>query len=73
MPNALLSMLMDHRDLGVHTELMSDGVIDLVEAGVITGTRKKFRRGKMVTTLASGIAAAVRLPARELGGGLRPR
>ena len=54
MPNALLSMLMDHRDLGVHTELMSDGVIDLVEAGVITGTRKKFRRGKMVTTLALG-------------------
>jgi acyl-CoA hydrolase len=47
-------MLMDHRDLGVHTELMSDGVIDLVEAGVITGTRKKFRRGKMVTTLALG-------------------
>ncbi len=54
MPNALLSMLKDHRDLGVHTELMSDGVIDLVEAGVVTGTRKKFRRGKMVTTLALG-------------------
>ena len=44
----------DHRDLGVHTELMSDGVIDLVEAGVVTGTRKTFRRGKMVTTLALG-------------------
>jgi acyl-CoA hydrolase len=54
MPNALLAMLNGHRDLGVHTELLSDGVIDLVEAGVITGTRKVFRRGKIVTTLALG-------------------
>jgi acyl-CoA hydrolase len=54
MPNALLGMLKDHRDLGIHTELLSDGVIDLVEAGVITGTRKVLRRGKIVTTLALG-------------------
>jgi acyl-CoA hydrolase len=54
MPNALLAMLNGHRDLGVHTELLSDGVIDLVDAGVITGTRKVFRRGKIVTTLALG-------------------
>jgi acyl-CoA hydrolase len=54
MPNALLAMLNGHRDLGVHTELLSDGVIDLVEAGVITGTRKVLRRGKIVTTLALG-------------------
>ena len=54
MPNALLGMLKDHRELGVHTELLSDGVIDLVEAGVITGTRKVLRRGKIVTTLALG-------------------
>jgi acyl-CoA hydrolase len=54
MPNALLGMLKGHRDLGVHTELLSDGVIDLVEAGVITGTRKVLRRGKIVTTLALG-------------------
>jgi acyl-CoA hydrolase len=54
MPNALLGMLTDHRDLGIHTELLSDGVIDLVEAGVITGTRKVLRRGKIVTTLALG-------------------
>ena len=54
MPNALLGMLMDHRDLGVHTELLSDGVIDLVEAGVVNGTKRKFRRGKIVTTLALG-------------------
>ncbi|MCE3274505.1 MAG: propionyl-CoA--succinate CoA transferase [Propionibacteriaceae bacterium] len=54
MPNALLGMLKGHRELGVHTELLSDGVIDLVEAGVITGTRKLLRRGKIVTTLALG-------------------
>jgi acyl-CoA hydrolase len=54
MPNALLAMLKGHRDLGVHTELLSDGVIDLVEAGVITGTQKVLRRGKIVATLALG-------------------
>ena len=36
-PNAILSALGDHRDLGVHTELISDGVMELVEAGVVTG------------------------------------
>ena len=50
----LLSMLKGHKDLGVHTELLSDGVIDLVESGVVTGTHKEFRRGKIVTTLALG-------------------
>lgn len=54
MPNALLAMLKGHKDLGVHTELLSDGVIDLVETGVVTGVHKKFRRGKIVTTLALG-------------------
>jgi acyl-CoA hydrolase len=54
MPNALLAMLKGHRDLGVHTELLSDGVIDLVESGVVTGTYKSLRRGKIVTTLALG-------------------
>src|SRR3954452_16381962 len=54
MPNALLAILKGHRDLGVHTELLSDGVIDLVESGVITGTRKVLRRGKIVATLALG-------------------
>lgn len=54
MPNALLAMLGNHKDLGVHTELLSDGVIDLVESGVVTGTHKNFRRGKIVATLALG-------------------
>jgi acyl-CoA hydrolase len=54
MPNALLAMLKDHQHLGVHTELLSDGVMDLVEAGVVTGTKKTLRRGKVVATLALG-------------------
>jgi len=53
-PNALLELLADHRDLGVHTELMSDGLVDLVESGAVTGTRKVTRPGKVVTTFAAG-------------------
>ncbi len=47
-PDAVLSQLGDHRDLGVHTELFSDGVIDLVERGVITNEAKTLHRGKIV-------------------------
>lgn len=47
-PDAVLANLRHHRDLGIHTELFSDGVIELVEAGVITGARKTIHRGKVV-------------------------
>jgi acyl-CoA hydrolase len=53
-PNALLAGLTGHRDLGVHTELLSDGLIELVEKGVVTGTRKSVAPGKVVTTFALG-------------------
>ena len=53
-PNALLAGLGGHRDLGVHTELLSDGLIDLVEKGVVTGTRKRLAPGKVVATFALG-------------------
>jgi len=53
-PNALLRALRDHRDLGVHTELLSDGLIDLIDAGVVTGTKKTRAPGKVVTTFALG-------------------
>ena len=52
--SAVLDELGDHRELGVHTELFSDALADLFEAGVITGTRKATRPGKMVTTFALG-------------------
>ena len=44
----------DHRDLGIHTELLSDGVVDLVEAGVVNGVRKHLNRTKTVGTFALG-------------------
>jgi acetyl-CoA hydrolase len=47
-PDAVLRNLTNHRDLGVHTELFSDGVIDLVEAGIITCSRKSFHPGKII-------------------------
>jgi acyl-CoA hydrolase len=53
-PNLVLGMLSDHHELGVHTELLGDGFVDLVEAGVVTGTRKRTHRNKLVTTTALG-------------------
>src|SRR5690349_3463883 len=53
-PDAVLPMLMDRKDLGVHSELVSDGVIDLIEAGVITGARKNFKPRKIILGFALG-------------------
>ncbi len=47
-PDAVLKYLFEKRDLGIHTELFSDGVIDLYEAGVLTNARKTLHPGKMV-------------------------
>ena len=53
-PNAVLAALGDHRELGIHTELLSDGVIDLVESGVVTGVHKRRRPNQLVATFALG-------------------
>lgn len=53
-PNAVLSALRDHHDLGIHTELLSDGAIDLVESGVVTGVYKRRRPNQVVATFALG-------------------
>ena len=53
-PNAIMAALTDHSDLGVHTELLSDGVIDLVESGVVNGIKKRLNRTKTVGTFALG-------------------
>ncbi len=53
-PNAIMSALSGHRDLGVHTELLSDGLVDLVERGVVNGIRKLHNRTKVVGTFALG-------------------
>ena len=56
-PNAILEQLRDHRDLGVHTELIADGIADLIERGVVTGVAKQLNRTKTVATFALGTAA----------------
>jgi acyl-CoA hydrolase len=53
-PNEVLGLLGDHRGLGVHTELLSDGFVDLVERGVVTGANKRTHRNKIITTTALG-------------------
>lgn len=53
-PNAVMSMLKDHRHLGIHTEMLTDGIVDLVQAGAIDGTRKFTHKGKIVATFAFG-------------------
>ena len=53
-PYALLAALRDHRHLGVHTEAMSDGIMDLVECGALTGARKHGQRNKHVATFCVG-------------------
>ena len=53
-PDAVLPMLMDRKDLGVHSELVSDGVIPLIDAGVLTGARKNFKPRKIILGFALG-------------------
>ncbi|NJY61368.1 acetyl-CoA hydrolase/transferase family protein [Salinimicrobium sp. CDJ15-81-2] len=56
-PNVVLSKLMNHKRLGIHTELFSDGVLPLIEKGIITGEEKKIKTGKIVTCFAAGTPA----------------
>lgn len=53
-PDAALACLGDRKDLGVHTEMFSDGVLDLLENGVVNNARKKIARGRVVTSFAMG-------------------
>jgi 4-hydroxybutyrate CoA-transferase len=56
-PDAVLAALTGHRDLGIHTEMFSDGIIPLVESGVITGTKKRTHPGKIVASFLVGSQA----------------
>src|SRR6478672_3978219 len=53
-PSATAMALTDKKDLGIHTEMFTDAVVDLVEAGVVTGAAKERNRGKIVTTFLMG-------------------
>lgn len=52
-PDAAVGLLMDKKDLGIHTEVLNEGLIDLMEAGVATGARKSFHPGKAVCTISA--------------------
>jgi len=60
LPRAVLSSLRNHRDLGVHTEMLSDGLMDLVKLGVINGLRKTLAPGKVVASFLLGSEALYR-------------
>ena len=53
-PNAVLNSLGDKNDLGIHSEMFSDGVADLMKKGVINGKRKTIHKGKVVATFIMG-------------------
>lgn len=53
-PDAVLRFLKDKKDLGIHSETFSDGVVELVEAGVITNAKKTLHPGKFISTLMMG-------------------
>ena len=53
-PNEALRHLRDRRDLGIHSDVITDGVVDMVEAGVVTGRRKTRHRGRIVASYCLG-------------------
>ncbi|MFW5830728.1 MAG: acetyl-CoA hydrolase/transferase family protein [Prolixibacteraceae bacterium] len=53
-PNAVLSMLGNHKDLGVHSEMFADGILPLVDKGIVNGKNKKIDKGRMVATFLMG-------------------
>ena len=53
-PNAILASLADQKNLGVHTELISDGIVNLMKKGVINNTQKNINRGKTIATFCMG-------------------
>lgn len=56
-PNAVLSQLGNHKNLGVHTEMFADGILPLVEKGVVNGSMKNIDKGKLVATFLMGSKA----------------
>ena len=53
-PDAVVTFLKDKKDLGLHTEMAADGIIDLIETGVINNKKKTLHRGKSIATFAAG-------------------
>lgn len=71
-PDAVVMQLTGKRDLGIHTEMLGDGIMSLVEAGVVTGARKNFMPGKIIATFALGSEKLYRFMDRNPGLELHP-
>lgn len=56
-PNAILKFLMDKKDLGIHTEVFSDNLIPLIDAGIVTGAKKTINNRKIISTFIQGTRA----------------
>ncbi|MEG1789729.1 MAG: acetyl-CoA hydrolase/transferase C-terminal domain-containing protein [Oscillospiraceae bacterium] len=69
-PNAVADCLKEKNDLGIHTELITSGMAELVKLGVVTNKRKQINRGQMVATMALGNAELYRFIDRNPGVGL---
>ena len=64
-PNAIMSALGRKKHLGVHTELLTDGLVDLIRQGVIDNSRKTVNRGKTITSLLHGEPRHLRVHRRQ--------
>lgn len=64
-PDAVVLQLTGKRDLGIHTEMLGDGILRLVEAGAVTNRRKNFLRGRMIATFALGSSRLYRFMDRR--------
>lgn len=53
-PDAVLSLLGNHKDLGIHSEMFSDGVVDLVNKGCVTNNNKTMHKGKIIGSFCVG-------------------
>jgi acyl-CoA hydrolase len=71
-PDQVLHLLAEHRELGVHTELLGEGFVDLIESGAVTGTRKATHRNRVITTSVLGTARLHDFVARNAGVELWP-
>jgi acyl-CoA hydrolase len=71
-PNAVLTALAGHQHLGVHTEMFTDGLIPLIQAGVVDGTRKTLDPGLTVSSFALGSKALYEFIDRNPAVHLRP-
>ena len=71
-PDAVVMQLTHKQDLGIHTEMIGDGILTLVEAGAVTNRRKNYLPGKMVATFALGSAKLYRFMERNVGLEIHP-